>query len=59
MVEPEFKFTIISAHKDSLSRQIKEAVLIKDIGNLNLKQEFGNNEIIRIAPTTYLWEERK
>ena len=37
-VEPEFKFTIVSAHKDALSRQIKEAVLIKDIGNLNMKQ---------------------
>ena len=56
---PKFKFRIVSCHKDALSRQIKEAVLIRHKGNLNMKNEFGNNEIIRVAATTYSWEERK
>ena len=53
---PEFEFSVLSTHKDSLSRQIKEAIVIGKKGNLNKKSEFGLNEIIRMAPSEYTWD---
>ena len=54
---PEFKFTISSCHRDALSHQIMEALLIKEQGNLNMRQEFGTNEVIRVSACAYSWEE--
>ena len=54
---PTFSFRVISKHKDALSRQIKEAVLIKVKGNLNKKCEFASNELIRLESRKYSWEQ--
>ena len=56
---PRFKFEILSSHKDALSRQLCEALHIRNKGNLNRKTEFALNEIIRMETTTYSWEQSK
>ena len=47
-IPPQFKFSIIDTHRDALSRQLQEAIFIRELGNLNRKQEFRLNELIRI-----------
>ena len=54
---PRFKFEIVSAHSDALSRQLSEALLIRTQGNLNRKSEFAYNEIIRMQTAKYSWEQ--
>ena len=56
---PEFNFKILATHKDALSRQINEAVHIRARGDMNCKQEFASNELIRLESKKYSWEERK
>ena len=53
---PSFKFEVLSVHKDALSRQLKEAVVIRKEGNLNSKLEFTHNELIRVQASKYSWE---
>ena len=53
---PEFKFRVLSKHKDALSRQISEAVRIRTRGNLNRKSEFATNELVRFESRRYTWE---
>ena len=53
---PKFKFTVLSGHRDPLSRQLKEAVMIGNAGNLNKKNEFGLNELIRLDAPRYSWD---
>ena len=53
---PEFKFRVLSKHKDALSRQISEAVRIRTRGNLNRKNEFATNELVRLESRKYTWE---
>ena len=55
-VQPDFEFSVLSTHRDSLSRQIREAILIGKEGTLNKKSEFGLNEIIRMVPADYTWD---
>ena len=57
--QPKFEFRILSKHKDALSRQVREAVTIIDRGKLNKKNEFGINEIIKMEPSRYEWEQEK
>ena len=47
---PPFKFKIIGAFKDALSRQLTEAIHIQDSGELNKKCEFRINELCRLVP---------
>ena len=56
---PLFKFEIISKHKDALSRQLCEALHIRKQGNLNKKQEFSINELIRVQSSKYSWDRDK
>ena len=58
-VPPEFKFKIVSKHKDPLSRQIKEAVMISNQVLLNKRNEFIQNEIIKMQPSQFAWEMAK
>ena len=37
--QPEFKFEVVRRHKDSLSRMLHEALLIKKEANLNSNSE--------------------
>ena len=53
---PEFKFRVMSKHKDPLSRQISEAVLIRTRGKLNKKCEFATNELVRMESRKYSWD---
>ena len=55
---PQFKFTVVRTFKDALSRQLLEAVLIRNEGNLNAKQEFTSNELIRLQTSCYSWDEK-
>ena len=57
--EPKFKFEVVKTFKDALSRQLLEAVLIKKEGNLNAKQEFRSNELIRVQTSNYSWEQQR
>ena len=58
-VPPIFKFKTLSKHGDALSRQVREAVTIMARGKLNKKNEFGINEIIRLEPSRYEWQQEK
>ena len=55
-VAPKFSFHKVISHIDPLSRQLKEAILIRDEGNMNRKDEFSNNEIIRLESNGYTWD---
>ena len=46
----------MSKHKDALSRQISEAVLIRTRGKLNEKCEFAEIELVRMESKKYSWE---
>ena len=50
---------MISKHKDALSRQLNEALHIRKQGNLNKKQEFSLNELIRLQSSKYSWEQEQ
>ena len=50
---PSFKFKILRTCKDSLSRQVGEAVWIMEAGTLNNKSEFGLNHICRMVPSKH------
>ena len=54
---PVFKFKSVSKHNDALSRQVKEALLIKERGNLNRRNEYALNEIIKMESSRYSWDE--
>ena len=56
---PTFKFKAVTSHKDALSRQLHEAVLIKTKGTLNRKHEFASNHLIRLEYRGSEWEEEK
>ena len=51
-----FQFKVSSKHRDSLSRQVCEALQIKDQGNLNRRNEFSINEIIKLESSRYSWD---
>ena len=53
---PQFKFEIISSHRDALSRQLCEAILIRKEGNLNRRNEFSLNELVRLETSQYYWD---
>ena len=57
--QPKFEFKVLSKHNDALSRQVREAVTILDRGKLNKKNEFGINEIIKMEPSRYEWEQEQ
>ena len=56
LTPPQFKFSVLSSHKDALSRQLMEAIIIKEQGKLNKKQEYSSNKIIRMETHKYSWE---
>ena len=45
---PEFKFKVLGQYRDTLTRQITEAVNILDKGSLNKRHEFRINELCRL-----------
>ena len=54
---PKFSFKLASKHNDPLSRQLMEAVSIREKGNLNRRNEFSLNEIVKLQPSVNVWEE--
>ena len=56
---PSFEYNTLSVHKDPLSRQLREAVVIGKKGGLNKKNEFGLNELIRLNAPTYSWDQEQ
>ena len=56
---PEISFQVFSKHGDPLSRQLMEAVSIRDKGNLNRKNEFSVNELVKLLPSKYTWDADK
>ena len=59
-VQPPFRFEIVSQHKDCLSRQLKEAVRIRNRpGTLNSKGEFGACTIPRMVIEQGEYERKK
>ena len=46
---PKFKFSVVRAHKDPLSRLVHEAVRISNVGTLNSKSEWGGYQIPRLS----------
>ena len=59
MVPPVFEFRIIGRYRDCLSRQVAEALLIEDRGNLNKKSEFTSNHISRLESGLSQWEKER
>ena len=45
---PNLKFTVVKQCRDALSRQIQEALWIPLKGTMNMRNEFGVNELCRI-----------
>ena len=58
-VPPGLSFSVVKKHKDPLSRQLREAVVIGKKGGLNKKNEFGLNELIRLNAPTYSWDQEQ
>ena len=56
---PEFEFVILSKHKEPLSRQVTEAVFIREEGALNKRKEFSVNELIRMEGKKYSWDQER
>ena len=54
---PQFEFKVLGKFKDPLSRQVREALTIKEKGNLNKRNEFALNEIINMESSRYAWQE--
>ena len=50
---PDIGFKKVSVHSDALSRQLKEALLIMEQGTMNKREEFSNNEVVRMESSTY------
>ena len=50
IIRPEFKFEIVTCYKDPMRRQLAEALLILEKGELNKKNEINSNEVCRLAP---------
>ena len=50
---PPFKFRTLSSHNDALSRQLMEAIMIREKGNLNKKSEHALMSLLgsRLAST--------
>ena len=53
---PVFKFKVDGSFRDALSRQLNEAVRIREVGTLNRRDEFSVNEIIRLEASKYSWQ---
>ena len=56
---PGFKFKVVSSHREALSRQICEAILIEETGTLNSKSEFGMNHLCRMVTAHSPWKTEK
>ena len=57
---PKFKFRIVGKYKDSMTRQIKEAIRVQNRpGNLNSKGEFGGSTIPRLVVEVTDYEKKK
>ena len=56
---PKFQFKIIGIHQEALTRQLDEAINIRIIGNLNKRNEFATNELVRMESSKYSWEADK
>lgn len=56
---PKFQFKIIGIHQEALSRQLDEAINIRIIGNLNKRNEYATNELVRMESSKYSWEADK
>ena len=56
---PDFAFKKVSSHTYALSRQLKEVLLIMEQGTMNKREEFSNNEIVRMDSYTYTWDRKK
>ena len=57
---PKFKFRIVGKYKDSMTRQIKEAIrVLNRPGNLNSKGEFGGSTIPRLVVEVTDYEKKK
>jgi len=54
---PIFDFKTVSKHTDAFGRQVKEAVLIRQMGTLNKRNEFAVNELVRMESKQYSWDE--
>ena len=56
---PNFKFRVVKAHKDPLSRMIHEAVRIISHASMNSKTEIKGYKIARITVEPSEWESKK
>ena len=57
---PKFRFRIVGAYKDALSRQIKEAVRIQNRpGSLNSKNEYGGGSLTRLTVEKSSFDRKK
>ena len=47
---PDFKFEVVVKYNDPMRRQLAEALLILNKGDLNRRNEYNSNEVCRLAP---------
>ena len=59
MTPPVFKFEIKASYRDSMSRQLAEALLIEKEGNLNRRTEYGSNHLCRFELNVPEWERER
>ena len=58
-VPPVYKFEVVKQHRDTMSRQLHEALLIEKEGCLNSKSEFSSNRLARLTVEATPWEEKQ
>ena len=50
---PVFTFKVLSKHTDALCRKVQKALMILHKGNINRRNDFSINEIIRMDLSRY------
>ena len=56
MTPPKFQFKSRASYKDSMTRQLAEALLIEEEGSLNKRFEYGSNHLCRLESSIPDWE---
>ena len=58
LTPPKFKFSVMTSHKDPLSRLVREAVVIEHSASMNSRAEWGGYKIPRLTVEKSDWETR-
>ena len=52
-IKPEFKFEVIVSYRDPMRRQLAEALMINQEGDLNRRNELNSNNMCKLVPQLF------